>query len=642
MRANRPVFALLLGLLAFGGSTAGVATVSTPDVGRLSGRVLDTASPLPAAQVYAYQLVDRTLRLATTGGDGEFFFDSLPAGLYKVIAFKRGFTPAVVMLTRASHQAAQWVELQLVAGGEDGGDDGEDFWALREQVPADVLREMELADQGEVHTAQSPGSEAQRPQFLAQMTAETGVTQLLGGGDAALSGGDVRLQGRLLGMSVSVDGDYRQLASQGFAAGNQGATGQTSSLALHLAGDRESELDLHSRVDRLSARVGGHELPVAFAQHGVRWSQTIGRAGESAILAQYTEESGLHAKGRIEPAAIPLASRSFRLEGSYTRELGDLGELRTALRYRERDSEYADFTSAGYLSGESQRQFEAFGGGDLKLHPRVGLSYGLLGGLREGDLAVTPRAGADLKLGSNWHGRVLVSQRFDVANDGNAWLAEFIPLLLIQEDPCDAAGLTCYELELRRSEDGRPGSLALSLGGAHREFDRTVRLYFSDDFFQQVDSLFLVPGDRIPELKLVLSRRLGERVFARLESTAASGGGGNYLSADLQPYRNSVAYLVTSLDTRFTASSTGVLVAFQRLQQDLEPMLGPLAATIAQLDLERLELTVTQDLNVFFDLPAAWAMRVNMELSRGTSSVLEDLPADEVRRRLTTGVTVKF
>lgn len=639
MRANRPVIALLLGSLAL---AAGVAADPVPDAGRLAGRVLDTASPLPAAQVYTYQLVDRTLRLATTGGNGEFFFESLPAGLYKVIAFKRGFAPAVVMLTRASHQAAQWVELQLVASGAENEGTAEDFWGLREQVPADVLREIELAEGGGIRRLGDPGTQTAQQGFLAQMTAETGLTQLLGGGDAALSGGDVRLQGNVLGMRLSLDGDYRQLASQSFATASTGPSGQTSSLALRLAGDRESELDLRSRVDQLTTRVGGQELPVDFAQHGVRWSRAIGKTGESEILAQYTEESGLHAKGRIEPAAIPLASRSFRIEGSYTRELGDLGELRTALRYRERESDYAAVAAAGIFSGESQRQFEAFGGGDLKLHPRVGLSYGLLGGLRDGDVALTPRAGADLRLSQNWHGRVLVSQRFDLAQDGNAWLAEFIPLLLAQEDPCDAAGLTCYELELRRSDSGSPGALALSVGGAHREYDRTVRLYFSDDFFQQVDSLFLVPGDQIPELKLVLSRRLGERVFARLESTAASGGGGNYLSADLQPYRNSVAYLVTSLDTRFAASSTGVLVAFQRLQQDLEPMLGPLAATISQLDLERLELTVTQDLNVFFDLPATWAMRVNMELSRGTSSLLEDLPADEVRRRLTTGVSVRF
>ncbi|QQR75229.1 MAG: carboxypeptidase regulatory-like domain-containing protein [Holophagales bacterium] len=637
MSTNRSVVALCLAWMALAG---GARADQAPDPGRLAGRVLDSAAPLPAVQVYAYQLVDRTLRLATTQGDGEFFFDALPAGLYKVIAFKRGFAPAVLMLTRASRQAAQWVELQLVASPEEGGDGDADFWALREQVPPDVLREIELADGTDAAKAASSQTATQQ-QFLAQMTAETGVTQLLGGTDAAFAGGEMRLQGTMLGMRLSVDGDYRQLGSERFDAGSAGASGKTTSLALRLLGSQTSELDLRSRVDRLTTRVGGHEVPVDFAQHGVRWSRAFGPATESAILAQYTEESGLHAKGLIEPAAIPLASRSFRLEGTYSRELGDLGELHAAVRYRERNSEYGDETSP--LLAASQRQFEAFGGGDLKLDPRVGLSYGLLGGLRAGDVALTPRAGADLGLGPNWKGRVLVSKRFDLGGDGNAWLEEFIPLLLGQDDPCDAAGLTCYELELRRGDSATdPGSLKLALSGAQREFDRTVRLYFSDDFFDQVDSLFLVPGDRLPEIKVVLSRKLGDRVFAKLESTAASGGGGSYVAADRQPYRNSVAYLVTSLDTRFAASSTAVIVAFQRLQQDLEPMLGPIVATVAQLDLERLELTVTQDLNVFFDLPASWAMRVNMELSRGTTSYLEDLPSDSVRRRLTTGVSVRF
>ena len=377
-----------------------------------------------------------------------------------------------------------------------------------------------------------------------------------------------------------------------------------------------------------------------FAQHGVRWSRAFGPSAESAILAQYTEESGLHAKGWIEPAAIPLASRSFRLEGSYSRELGGLGEVRAAVRYRERSSDYAG--SGGRRTPVRHQPAPVRGLRRRRPQARSPRRPELRAPRRRarGDVALTPRAGADLRMGENWKGRVLISQRFDVAGTGNAWLEEFIPLLLAQEDPCDAAGLTCYEVELRRGDSGDLTQFAV--GGAHREYDRTVRMYFSDDFFEQLDSLFLVPGDQVPELKLVLSRRLGGQVITRLESTAARGGGGSYLATDQQAYRNSVAYLVTSLDTRFGASSTGVVVAFQRLQQDLEPMLGPLAATIAQLDLERLQLTVTQDLNIFFDLPAAWAMRVDMELTRGATTFAEELPTESIRRRLTTGVSVRF
>jgi hypothetical protein len=45
-----------------------------------------------------------------------------------------------------------------------------------------------------------------------------------------------------------------------------------------------------------------------------------------------------------------------------------------------------------------------------------------------------------------------------------------------------------------------------------------------------------------------------------------------------------------------------------------------------QIQLERLELALTQKLNVLFDLAADWAVRVNMELSRGVSPLRLDLP----------------
>ena len=221
MSTNRPVVTLLLAWLAL---AAGAAADQAPDVGRLAGRVLDTASPLPSVQVYAYQLVDRTLRLATTGGDGEFFFDSLPAGLYKVIAFKPGFAPAVVMLTRATRQTAQWVELQLVAQPGGRRDRGRGLLG-----PARAGAGRRAARDGSrrwrPRRAAEGGPRALAPdqQFLAQMTAETGVTQLPGGTDAALSGGEMRLQGRVLGMRLSVDGDYRQLGSERFEAGGVGA-----------------------------------------------------------------------------------------------------------------------------------------------------------------------------------------------------------------------------------------------------------------------------------------------------------------------------------------------------------------------------------------------------------------------------------
>lgn len=101
---------------AFGGGvlppTALAVSVSRPRRG-CGGRVLGDDSPLAAASVYLYHLADAALVKATTDEHGGYCFDALPAGLYKVVAFKPGFLPAVVMLTRAAADLRQSVDLGL-------------------------------------------------------------------------------------------------------------------------------------------------------------------------------------------------------------------------------------------------------------------------------------------------------------------------------------------------------------------------------------------------------------------------------------------------------------------------------------------------------------------------------------------------
>ena len=63
-------------------------------------------------------------------------------------------------------------------------------------------------------------------------------------------------------------------------------------------------------------------------------------------------------------------------------------------------------------------------------------------------------------------------------------------------------------------------------------------------------------------------------MLTSLESSVAFGGGGTFVAADRRSYENQVHYMVTSLDTQFLTSSTGVFVAFHHLPQELEPLTG--------------------------------------------------------------------
>ena len=58
-------------------------------------------------------------------------------------------------------------------------------------------------------------------------------------------------------------------------------------------------------------------------------------------------------------------------------------------------------------------------------------------------------------------------------------------------------------------------------------------------------------------------------------------------------------------------------------------------------EIERLQVMLTQDLSVLADMAANWAVRVNMELSRG-STPFTLTPSDEMRKKLTGGISVSF
>ena len=61
--------------------------------------------------VLTYELANLELIKTVTDKQGGFFFNQLPAGLYKVIAFKKGFVPAVMMLRRSTTDSRQFVDV---------------------------------------------------------------------------------------------------------------------------------------------------------------------------------------------------------------------------------------------------------------------------------------------------------------------------------------------------------------------------------------------------------------------------------------------------------------------------------------------------------------------------------------------------
>ena len=643
MTALRKSMPLILAMSLLG-QAAVRAEAHRPGVG---GSVRGESNPLSSVHIYAYQLADLSLRKVLTDARGNFFFQDLPAGLYKIIAHKAGFVPAVIKLTRATAQAYQLVEVDLAQQQASQAVNGDDYWTLRSQVPADVLHEIEVAESGgsspfRIAGLGSFGSSAQQislsSSFKAQMQALTGVDEIASAG-GQMSGVGVGLQGKVGETKVDLQGSFHQL-SPGAAFQPQGGlagSGQVSSLEIGLARGPNSRVSIQSFNNRMITQgESGRGAPVDLEHYQFAWTQNVGTNGRSEIAARYTAENNFYGLATIDPLNIPDTSRTWNIEAAYTQTFSDRNSLQAGMRYRERQFGFGDDRPGNKTNGwQDLSSVDLFSRGGVRVQPAVLMEYGLYSTLSDGSLALTPQGGVVLQISSDWQFEASAAHR--IYRDQPA-VPDFLPTLFAQRDLCEQGSAACYQINLTRKVGADD---SLTFGAAQRQVGDTLRLYFSDDFFDRSESLYLVRGDRLPELRFGFQHKLSPKVVTKLDSSLASGGGGQFIASNGLPYENQVRYLVTSLDTQFLGSSTGVFVAFHHLEQQLDPAGRPDGRAVSQMDFERLQLMVNQNLNFLLDLASDWAVQLNMELSRGVDPTTR-VSSDTIRRRILGGIAVKF
>jgi hypothetical protein len=641
LRKSVPLI-LVLALLGQGANVR--AEVRLPGV---AGRVVSEKNPLAAAHIYAYQLADLSLHQAMTDGQGNFFFQNLPAGLYKIIAHKSGFIPAMIAIPRETAKAYQSIEMQL-SKRQAGQADGDDYWTLRAQVPADVLHQIEIAEAA-ADTVQidglgsfNTGSRFALPSgFKTDVQALTGFDQISAEGGGQMSGAGFGLKGQLGKTRVDLRSRFVQVNPDATyqPRGAAGAgTGQASSLDVRLMRGPNNQVSIQSFNNRMISRgESDRGAPVDMEHYQVNWTQGVGENGRSDIIARYTIENNFHRQAAIDPLGIPETSRTWNVEAGYTNTFSDRNSLQTGLRYREREFGFGDANGPGSQANQRQAlsSVDLFSRGGLRVQPAVLMEYGLYSTLSDGSLSLTPQGGAVFQVSSDWQFEVSAAHR--VYRDQTA-APDFLPSLFQQRELCEQGSQSCYQMNLTRKV-GTDDSL--TFGAVQREVADTLRLYFSDDFFDRSESLYLVRGDKLPELRFGFQHKLSPNVVTKLDSSIAAGGGGTFTGSNGLSYENRVRYLVTSLDTQFLGSSTGVFVAFHHLEQQLDPAGGAPGRTSSEMDFERLQLMVNQNLNFLLDLASDWAVQLNMELSRGVDPTTR-VASDSIRRRILGGIAVKF
>ncbi|MFQ5427089.1 MAG: hypothetical protein ACE5EV_08415, partial [Gaiellales bacterium] len=466
-----------------------------------------------------------------------------------------------------------------------------------------------------------------------RMRAITGVDSMATAHEAQLSGGELDVAAELDNVNVEVSGRYLALEGAPNSLGARSADGYSQALSVDVSGVGSNRI----RVTSLDGRLSGRRKEVGLQSHGLSWSRDVGDRGRSELAAQYTAEDNFYAAGGPRQIPLPAGSRMWHLEGSYSTRFGDSSSVEAGFRYRDRQLELVD--SAIFDGILPQERVEVFGRAGTALNPSVLVEYGLYSTLRDGSMSLMPQGGLVLQIGDDWRASTSASLKVHEDPIEARRLNDFFSTNFREHSSCVRAAAECYQVALSRVVGNEE---KLSIGAVQRRFDETVRVHFDDNFFNYRENLQFVHGDSVPEVRLAVAQRLSPTILARFESNLGAGGGGRVQLRNRGPaYENEVRYLVTSIDTLFEQSATGVFLAFHQLSQRFNSTTN--RARDEQLDLERLQLMLTQDLAVLSSMAADWALQLNVELSRGEAlRSNRRISSEQVKQRITGGLTVKF
>ena len=591
--------------------------------------VLSDRSPLSAARVYAYQVSDLSLTKATTGGDGTFLFNALPAGVYKIIAYKSGFVPAIALVTRAAQQATDYLEFELIAETQAAGGGAGDFWSVRRKIPTDVLRQIELAEMGLEETPIVPHRSGPRAETrIVSGYGRAGSTEL-GRTDAHIG-----LESKIGSSTLRIDGDFQNLEPRSsFTSAGASVVGETTSILASIEMASGSNIRFGSTSHSLQSAGVTSPTDVRFESIEIGWSKQIDPRTQSGVSLLLLDEHNFNTQGALVPSGVPQDSKSWRLGGHYSRQFNQRFGFRSGVSYQHLLDQDGASDTAVPVGSLPREKIDAFGVGSARLKSGILVEYGLYSTMRDGSVSMSPHGGLVLNLGSRWKADAIVRERI-TAIDPQA--RDFSLAYYGGSDHADA-DRHFYQLGFeRRTSDVE----SFRIGATHREISDTLRMFFSDDFLEQVESLYLVRGDELPEVHMALSRRLSKKIIATLQTQYGSGGGGILTTEDASRFKNRVRYLVTSLDTHFARTATGVFLAFHRVEQSLDPLVSSVARDETGLD--RLQLRLTQELGFLVNLGAEWALLLNVELTRGATPFSLDLDPEEVRSQVAGGIAVKF
>ena len=615
MRRSATAFlASVLPLLGAGGIASASPAVAPP----ISGVVRHVESPISGALVIFYNLGDTTLTRSRSAADGTFVVAAAPVGVYDLIAYKKGFLPALVRLWHQSiPERVSSVEIKLAAAGRGPGTAStpSTLWDLRDRLPADVLREIALEE-----IAEAPPSSLDRLRLDRLIAGELRTVTDVGGGENSLSRAAVGVHGGLPnGWRYDLRGEYAMVSES--VDRPDDTSGNAAGLALDVSNSPGNRLRLSTRRHAMSF---GDDRPASLQTHGVSWSRGGQEGRVESVGARFIEETNLYSATALGTSFFPIASRTWEVNGRYARPAGDAPGVSVAMTYRHREATTGPSgvgaEGAFFLTAPDA---DLAASTSLKLFPRTEVEGGVVARYQAGGYGIAPKATVRYDLGN---GAVLfVRGLYRVAESGTG-NGTVLPRVASIEENAEAASREGYAIGLER----RSGDSAFKFEASEQRMDEVVRAFFEGDLLTDFDSVYFFDGNTVRQVQASARHRLSNAVtgtvaarYGDIRGTITPDAATSFGVSASDGYFWSARASVEILPTR-----TGVAVLVRGDRQDLETVGAPHAN-----DSEKLAVSIAQDLSVVGLTPfgSDWKLLLALESARSTTATDRDEPTSTSR-----------
>ena len=413
---------------------------SLPQVLNVLGNVTNATHPVANALVIALNLKDLDSIQTYSLLDGTYALPPLRAGIYKIIAVKQGFSPAIatVVPTKPSHR----INLALENEKQARAGKSTEMWEIRASLPPDILRQIDLVLAPRQVQARTASFEL--PRFKGQMTSVTGVGV---GGDqsptTSFAQTSLGVESRIgESWQLGIKGNLHRIEDPSDDQTFGAPVAQASVMSMEL---RSSPTEAYRVASTKStwryaaAAPADHQADVR--SHNFEWEH-----GAAKVAVRYFAQENLF-------VANPFNSDAIEIAGGTTLMQTRRSDLGVTVRVTQE--------SLHTGTALTLRTADVTANASFNVAPSLILHYGLSSRVGIEGTELAPRAGIDLKLGKN-QAIVLTAMHKAMENPHDTVVT---PSIVVWSD--DSRTLPRYSYSL--------GFVNVEPGRRKRDFERQTR-----------------------------------------------------------------------------------------------------------------------------------------------------------------------